>query len=301
MAIISNMARPLRIELAGGLYHVTSRGDRREAIYFDDDDRRDWLAVLAHVCDRFNWICHGWCQMTNHYHLVIETVEGNLSQGMRQFNGVYTQHVNRKHERVGHVFQGRYKAILVEKDGYLLELSRYVVLNPVRAGLVSEAGQWPWSSYAAMMGDVPAPPWLNIEWVLGQFGAQRPSALAHYRDFVRAGIGQPPLWDDLRGQIYLGSDDFLKKMQDLSGNNVVAEVPHTQRRPLAKPLLAYKQEGADLAAGMAAAYASGDYTMQAIATAFSVHYTTVSRAVRRHEAIPPDKCMIARPDPIYED
>lgn len=277
------MARPLRIELAGGLYHVTSRGDRREAIYFDDDDRRDWLAVLTHVCARFNWICHGWCQMTNHYHLVIETVEGNLSQGMRQLNGVYTQHVNRKYERVGHVFQGRYKAILVEKDSYLLELSRYVVLNPVRAGLVSDADQWPWSSYAAMIGDVSAPPWLNTEWVMGQFGPKKSDAVARYQDFVRAGVGKPPLWDSLRGQIYLGSDDFLKTMQDLSGNSVVAEVPHTQRRPLAKPLLAYQQEGADLAAGMAAAYASGDYTMQAIANAFSVHYTTVSRAVRRHE------------------
>jgi REP element-mobilizing transposase RayT len=280
------MARPLRIELADGLYHVTSRGDRREAIYFDDGDRRDWLEVLAQVCERFNWICHGWCQMSNHYHVVIETVEGNLSQGMRQLNGVYTQHVNRKYERVGHVFQGRYKAILVEKDGYLLELSRYVVLNPVRAGMVSEAGQWPWSSYAAMKGDVPAPPWLNVEWVLGQFGEPRSAAVARFRDFVRAGVGQPPLWDGLRGQIYLGSDDFLKRMQDVSGNSVASEVPQTQRRPLAKPLLAYRQEGADLAACMAAAYASGDYTMQAIADAFSVHYTTVSRAVRRHEAAP---------------
>ena len=130
------MARPLRIELSGGLYHVTSRGDRREDIYFSEADREAWLALFAQVCARFNWICHAYCLMTNHYHLIIETPEGNLANGMRQLNGVYTQIVNRAHGRVGHVFQGRYKAILVDKESYLLELVRYVVLNPVRAGMV---------------------------------------------------------------------------------------------------------------------------------------------------------------------
>ena len=102
------MARPLRIELAGGLYHVTARGDRREAIYFDEADRLIWLKLLGDVCGRFNWRCHAYCQMTNHYHVVIETPEGNLSRGMRQLNGVYTQYINRRYRRVGHVFQGRY-------------------------------------------------------------------------------------------------------------------------------------------------------------------------------------------------
>jgi REP element-mobilizing transposase RayT len=143
------MSRPLRIELSGGVYHVTSRGGGREAIYWSDVDREAWLALLGRVCERFNWVCHAYCQMSNHYHLVLETPEGNLAQGMRQLNGVYTQTINRSRQRVGHVFQGRYKAILVEKDSYLLELARYVVLNPVRAGMVSDAGDWPWSSYPA--------------------------------------------------------------------------------------------------------------------------------------------------------
>lgn len=146
------MARPLRIELSGGLYHVTSRGDGREDIYFSDADRRAWLALLGQVCGRFNWVCHAYCLMSNHYHLAIETPEGHLAQGMRQLNGVYTQRVNRTHGRVGHVFQGRYKAILVEKDSHLLALARYVVLNPVRAGMVGDVGDWPWSSHAAMVG-----------------------------------------------------------------------------------------------------------------------------------------------------
>jgi REP element-mobilizing transposase RayT len=240
---IPTTARPLRIELAGGLFHVTSRGDRREDIYFDDADRNAWLELLAHVCQRFNWTCHAWCQMGNHYHLVVETVEANLSRGMRQLNGVYTQHVNRRHGRVGHVFQGRYKAILVQKEGYLLELARYVVLNPVRAGMVADAAQWPWSSYSAMVVQAEPPKWLNTAWLLGQFGRTRGEAVAGHAD-------------------------------------PIPEVPRAQRRPLAEPLSHYVQTYPAPRDGMAAAYATGDHTMQAIAKAFGVHYATVSRAVK---------------------
>lgn len=276
------MSRPLRIELPGGLYHVTSRGDRREAIYLCDDDRLAWLQILADVCKRFNWRCHSWCQMDNHYHLVIETVEGNLSQGMRQLNGVYTQHINRSHQRVGHVFQGRYKAVLVEKQSHLLELSRYVVLNPVRAGMVPDVGDWAWSAYTAYVGEVVAPPWLTVGWVLGQFGKQRAQAMAQYVDFVRAGVGLPSIWDGLRGQIYLGSDAFVQRMQ-LLADQAVPEVPRLQRRPMALPLQNFV-DNADAGSSarkvaMAQAYASGDYTLQQIADAFGVHYATVSRAI----------------------
>lgn len=286
------MARPLRIELAGGLYHVTSRGDRREDIYFSDADRLAWLQVLQLVCDRFNWRCHGWCQMTNHYHLVVETVEGNLAQGMRQLNGVYTQHVNRSHQRVGHVFQGRYKAVMVEKESHLLELARYVVLNPVRAGMVGQAGQWPWSSYAAFVGEALAPPWLEVDWMLGQFGRQRAAAVAQFKDFVRAGVGLPSMWQGLRGQIYLGSDAFVQRMQALADQSL-AEVPRTQRRPMAQPLAHYLAANSERNAAMATAYASGDYTLQAIADAFGVHYATVSRAVKN--ATLWKTCCAARP------
>lgn len=273
------MARPLRIELAGGLYHVTSRGDRREDIYGGDDDREAWLHMLGQVCERFNWRCHGFCQMTNHYHVVVETVEGNLSQGMRQLNGVYTQYVNRTHHRVGHVFQGRYKAVMVEKNSHLLELARYVVLNPVRAGMVATADQWPWSSYGAFVGAASAPPWLEVDWVLGQFGVDRARAVMQFVDFVRAGVGLPSVWEGLRGQIYLGSDAFVQRMQCLA-DQPLAEVPRMQRRPMALPLTDYMARHVDRNSAMKAAYASGDYTLQAIADAFGVHYATVSRAVR---------------------
>src|SRR5450759_1095392 len=126
------MACPLRIESPGAIYHVTARGNAREAIFRDDADRDLFLAALGEVVTRFGWLFHAYCLMDNHYHLLIETSQGNLSPGMRQLNGVYTQRVNRRHARVGHVFQGRFKAILVERDSYLLELARYIVLNPVR-------------------------------------------------------------------------------------------------------------------------------------------------------------------------
>lgn len=129
------MARPLRIEYPGAVYHLTSRGNRQEAIFQDDEDRYGFLDIFGKTVRRYNWICHAYCLMDNHYHLLVETPDGNLSLGMRQLNGLFTQLINRRHGKVGHVFQGRFKSILVEKEAHLLELCRYVVLNPVRAKL----------------------------------------------------------------------------------------------------------------------------------------------------------------------
>ncbi|MBV7534629.1 transposase [Duganella sp. sic0402] len=160
------MSRPLRLEFAGAVYHVTARGDRRRAIYRDDTDRYAWLEILGHVCARFNFTVHSFCQMGNHYHLLLETQEPNLSQGMRQLNGQYSQYFNRRHQLVGHVFQGRYTGILVQKERHLCELSRYVVLNPIRAKVVPKLDQWPWSSYAMMIQAKPPPHWLQTSWLL---------------------------------------------------------------------------------------------------------------------------------------
>ncbi len=146
LCYIQVMSRPLRIEFSGAFYHVTSRGDRREDIYLTEGNRKGFLNVLEHLHERFNWLVHAYCLMDNHYHLLIETPDADLSKGMRQLNGVYTQAFNRDHGRIGHVFQGRYKALLVQKESYLLELARYIVLNPVRAGMVPSAKDWSWSS-----------------------------------------------------------------------------------------------------------------------------------------------------------
>jgi REP element-mobilizing transposase RayT len=179
------MTRPLRLEFPNALYHVTSRGDRRENIFEDDDDRSRFLEILEGVVADDNWLCHGYCLMDNHYHLIIETLDGNLSKGMRQLNGVYTQASNRRYGRSGHLSPGRYKAILVDKDRYLLELSRYVVLNPLRAkGMVKRLEDWSWSSYLPMVGDAPKPEWLITDWLLSLFGKLRKIAMEKYRQFV---------------------------------------------------------------------------------------------------------------------
>lgn len=276
------MTRPLRIELAGGVFHVTARGDGREAIYLSDDDRDAWLALLGRVCERFSWRCHAWCQMTNHYHLVVETPDANLAQGMRQLNGVYTQYVNRTHDRVGHLFQGRYKAILVEKDSYLLELARYVVLNPVRAGMVADPGDWPWSSYPATVGTAPRPEWLETDWLLSQFSKQRKTAMRKYADFVRPGMGVDSIWNDLSGQVFLGSEHFVERMRARLPDGDLREVPRAQRRAAPPPLKKFVKDAAPKR-GMVAAYGTGAYSMKEIADAFGVHYATVSRAVRAAE------------------
>jgi putative transposase len=231
------MARPLAVELAGGLYHVTSRGDRRETIYRDERDRADRLGVLGGVCKRCNWRCHAYCEMTNHYHFVLQTPEANLSRGMRELNGVYTQQFNRRHGLVRHLYEGRFKAILVEREAYLLELARYVVLNPVRAEMVPEASQWPWSSYRAMVGLGVVPAWLEADWVLGQFGSERRSAQEGHARFVAEGVGQESICGGHRQQVFPRSDGFIQRFAPAAGPvDRLREVPRAQRRPLARPL-----------------------------------------------------------------
>ena len=203
------MARPLRLEFPGACYHLTARGDRQEPIFEDDTDRLVFLDLLAKETLQQGWILYAFCLMDNHYHLLLETPQPNLVRGMRRLNGVYTQAFNRRHGRVGHVLQGRYKSILVGKDSHLLELCRYVVLNPVRAKMVASVGDWHWSSYLATLGQIACPPWLAAQSVLALFGtpAQAPPAYAH---FVAEGLRQPSPWDALKGQIYLGTRLFMR-------------------------------------------------------------------------------------------
>lgn len=278
------MARPLRLEFPGALYHVTSRGNRRESIYQDDKDRQEFLALLGKVCERNNWCIHAYCLMTNHYHLVIETPEANLSKGMRQLNGVYTQRHNHRHNRVGHVFQGRYNAILVQKQSYLMELARYVVLNPVRANLVMNAFQWFWSSYRSTAGKTSSPEWLKSDWLLGQFNNNRTKAQQRYIQFVADGQAESSIWLDLRQQIYLGDEQFAAAMQDQLDTGVdLSEVPRPQHRPAALPISYYANHAGSVQEAMQQAYDTGQYTLRQIADYFGVHYSTVSRAVGRRK------------------
>ncbi len=278
------MARPLRIEYAGAVYHITSRGNARRSIFKDDKDRAMLLNLLGEVNDRYHWFCHAYCLMNNHYHLVIETRDGNLAKGMRQLNGVYTMRFNRRHGSVGHVFQGRYRAILIQKESYLLEACRYVVLNPVRAKAVEVPEEWRWSSYRATVGMEKAHTCLTTEWVLGQFGSKKRVAERRYRAFVNDGIGEDSIWEDVRGQSILGEEDFVERLIDfVRGYEEAIEIPKGQRyvtRPSLGEIFKDAESGKkrrDL--GIAEAVMRWGYSEREVANHLGLHYSTVSRLI----------------------
>jgi REP element-mobilizing transposase RayT len=281
------MARPLRIEFPGAIYHVTSRGNAQASIFLDDIDRSTFLAVLGLTMRRFNVICHAYCLMTNHFHLLLETPDANLSKAMRQLNSVYTQAFNRRHGRVGHVLQGRFKSIVVDRDAYLLELCRYIVLNPVRAGMVKEPGKYPWSSYRATAGLGKKPDFLAVDWILEQFGADRVQARKQYRIFVKSGIDAESPWNDLKGQCLLGDDPFLEKLFPLlKDKSALQEIPRVQRfadRPALEDILHDTEDRTQRDAAILKACNEHGYTQAQISAATGLHYSTVSKIIKKVE------------------
>jgi putative transposase len=269
------MARPLRVCPPGAVVHVIARGNEQRPIVQDDHDRQAFLAIFARAVERYQWLCHTYCLMDNHYHLLLEVPLGNLPLGMRHLNGVYAQRYNRRHQRFGHLFQARYRSILVEKDAYLLSVSRYIVLNPVRAGVVHRPEDYPWSSHRAMAGLEPAPAFLTTEWVVSEFASTRRLAHACYRDFVSAALGEPAVSGER-----VGGEAFLSLK--LGRHDTLPEVPRAQLQPLRRPLAdVFATEHAPISA----AYRVHRYRLHEIAAHLGCHYSTVSRALEREEAM----------------
>lgn len=277
------MSRPLRIEYPGALYNVTTRGNARRAIFKDNRDRLLFLDALKKVTDRYHWICHAYCLMNNHYHLVIETPEGNLAKGMRQLNGIYTQAYNRRHRRVGHLFQGRYKAIVVDKESHLLEVCRYVVLNPVRAKAIKDVEKWKWSSYGGTSGLAKPHVVLTVDWVLAQFGEKRTLAQKRYGEFVKDGIGGEKIHDTVKAQSILGREDFVEKLiKHVRGHEKFKEIPREQRY-LGRPRLAEHFKGVQgkqrRDRKIIEAVERHGYSQREIAEHLEMHYSTISKIV----------------------
>jgi REP-associated tyrosine transposase len=272
------VARPLRIVFPGALYHLIARGNNRERCFLAEDDFLVFLEVLEQVLERFSWLLYAHCLMDNHYHLEVETALPNLTAGMRQLNGRYAQGFNRRHRRCGHVFQARYRAILIERQTHLLRTARYIVLNPVRAGICNHPGDYRWSSYRAMLGEAAPEVSLALAPLLTLFADEPALARARYRDFVQEGI-EEALEERVRGE-RLGSDPFLRER--FGYEPPLPEIPRVQVEPLPPDL-------AELFAHeplpVAVAYRRHGYTIGQIADFLGCHYSTVSRRLRREEEV----------------
>ncbi len=279
------MARRLRLEFPGGLYHVFSRGNCKNSIFIDDSDRRMFLSILARTITMYNWICHAFCLMGNHYHLIIETPDGNLSIGMKYLNGVYTQKFNYLHKKSGHVFQGRFNSKLIDKQNYLITLSAYVVTNPVKEGFVPLPEEWPWSSYAPTMGLRPKPHFLTCDFILGEFGTSIQTARAGYMRFVRAITKNDLGIDDLAKGSLIGSTEFMMKYGPiLDGNESIKEIQSNERlsnRPTLDALFKGITKKAPRNEKISEAFLSHGYKMIEIARFLNLDHTTICKVINK--------------------
>jgi REP element-mobilizing transposase RayT len=267
----------LRLEVADGIYHVVARGNERRAIYRDAGDRERFLEILRATVERFRWRCLSYCLMTNHYHLLVRTPDPNLARGMRDQNGLYAQAFNRRHGRDGHLFQGRYRALLVERDEHLLASIAYIVGNPVRAGLCRNPCEWRWSSQRAALGDHP-PGMLALDELLGYFGRTRAQARESYRVLTESEAGGAAPYAE--GVIF-GSAEYARLQLAQAGAEESPEIPSSHLRPPRPPLASVLGDGRSDA--IAAAYDHG-YTMPAIARELGLHPSTISRRLARRRA-----------------
>ena len=291
------MARPLRIEYAGAFYHITSRGNERKEIFKNDQDYERFLTYLETAVQRYKAAIYVYCLMSNHYHLLLETPMGNLSQIMRHINGAYTTYYNTKRKRAGHLFQGRYKAILVEADEYKGELSRYIHLNPVRAAITGRPEEYQWSSYQYYIGKKKTPKWLTVDYVLSHFGKDKIARQKKYSEFVNALIDKEydsPLKETVASTI-LGGTLFVNEIKDkyLNGKKKDRNLPAL--RELAKTKIEEIVRGVEAALGenevlskKAAIYLchrSSGRTLREIGGHFGIGESAVSQISRRFIAL----------------
>lgn len=224
------MARPLRVEYDGALYHITARGNERKPIYREEGDYQKFLDILSELPQRYGVIVHGYVLMGNHYHLLIETPLGNITRVMHYLNSTYTGYFNRKYKRVGHLFQGRYKGFVIEKERYLLSVSRYIHLNPVRARMVKRPEDYRWSSYSEYIGRGKKNGWLGCDWILGQYSNEEARAKKLYKGFVEEGLGlKENPFEALKAGLILGSEGFIDEIKKKIKLKKHREIPEIRR------------------------------------------------------------------------
>ena len=270
------MARPLRLLVENGHYHVTARSWDRSAIYRSDEDRRTFLKLLDDAVDRFDWRCLSYCLMDNHFHLLVRTPLANLPRGMQRINSGYAQAFNRRYERGGPLFQRRYHAELVQRDAHLLEVLRYIALNPVRAGCCRDACEYAWSSHAAIAGVAPPPPYLAAGEVRELFEAATGSdGVRAYREFVSGDVEDSPS----SGPV-VGDEEFVRAaLRDVARDPEIPRRDWSAGRPPLADLFGQHRSGA----AMSFAYRVHGYTMANMAAHLGCHVSTVSRRLHAYE------------------
>lgn len=276
------MSRPIRIEFPGAIYHLTSRGHHQQNIFVDDEDKQFFLELLEKNAQHFHWLCHAYCLMPDHYHLVIETQEANLSAGMRELNGTYTQRFNRRYGLQGPVMQGRFKAIVLERESCLLEVCRHVVLNPLRVKAVRQLEKYRWSSYRATAGLDTEVPGLSHEWLLSQFGKRKKKAIERYQEYIKTGIKLEAPWSQVQHQILLGSADFVKTMRGMM--NMQAKVKPKPVRPSLKKLFSRVKDKPGRNAVIRVAHRQYRYSLNEIGQFVGLHLSTISKIANREDA-----------------
>jgi REP element-mobilizing transposase RayT len=214
------MARPIRIEYPGALTHVKSFCNPGSRIFLEQANRQMFMELLDELLVQHEIDCYAYCLMNDHYHLLLETATANLSKMMRSLNGRYTQYFNREYHQSGAIFRGRFKSVVVQKERYLREMSRHIVLNPLRADLVDHPEDYFWSSYRATAGLDQAPSWLAVDELLGNFDSNTQTALKQYKTYVKQGIGSA-ISGQVVQQSFLGDKQFINQVQKLVSHHNV--------------------------------------------------------------------------------
>lgn len=273
------MARPLRVEFPGALYYISSIGNGGNNIFKDSDDGNLLLGSLEGCCKRFNWKCQAFCFMSDRYHLVVETTKSNLSKGMRQLNGTYTQKYNRRHNIGGHVFQGRYKSILVQRDKFLVFLIKEIFLFPLNAGFVKHPSQFKWASCKYLYGKEETPNWLDSRWFSEGF-----NSIEEFNDFVM-NEENPKVLNKTRKQIYLGDDDFILDIQKkIEEEGLSKEIPRVQlTKPVSKTYSEFLSKSQNKDEAIAKTYLTGKYTLKEVGDHVGLHYSGISKIVSDYE------------------
>jgi len=277
------MARPLRIEYPGALYHITSRGNAKQHIFLDDEDRLLFLRILKKVVKDFEWKCYSYCLMNNHYHLLIETPKANLSRGMHMLNGIYAQKFNECHRRTGHLLQGRFHAVIVDKEEYLMAVCRYIVLNPVRSGFVDDPAKYRWSSYLDILNTRSPSHFIDRSYTLSLFSQPGRKNEDEYRAFVLAGLGID-LWSNLRERVILGGEEFAAQVQRrigrVPGGKGIGRKERFAGRPALSTIFGTSRIAKDIRnERIMEAHLSNGYTHKEIAEYLGMHHSAICRIV----------------------